>query len=53
MTEVTLSSDNSSTPFVGIATQVADNVEKYLALSDQPGAYSVRGKPCVACQVHT
>ena len=25
--------------FVGIATQVADNVEKYSALSDQPGAY--------------
>lgn len=44
MTEVTLSSDSCSTPFVGIATQVADNVEKYSALSDQPGAYAVRRK---------
>lgn len=48
MTEVTLSSDSCSTPFVGIATQVANNVEKYSALSDQPGAYAVRGKPHVS-----
>lgn len=36
--EVTLSPDSCSTPFVGIATQVATNVEKYSALSDQLGA---------------
>lgn len=38
------------TPFVGIAAQVADYVEKYSALSDQPGAYAVTGKSCVACK---
>lgn len=50
--EVTLSQNSCSTPFVGITTQVADNVEKYSALSDQPGEYAVRGEPCVTCQFH-
>lgn len=40
---VTLNSDYCLTPFVGIATQVADYVGRYSALSDQPGAYAVTG----------
>lgn len=40
---VTLNSDYCLTPFVGIATQVADYVGRYSALSDQPGPYTVTG----------